>query len=104
MHQVVVFLIVITGLVFISSQLILGQSSHSNTENKIKVPSHLDIESKSTQQEMAAIKNETSNSTNATGQVSSNTNSTNYPNQSLKETTNGNISSSLILANNSANF
>ena len=82
MHQGVVFFIIMTGLVFISSQLILGQSNISNTENKIKVPSHLDIESQSTRQEMAAINNSVSNSTNSTAEVYNATNNTNNSNQS----------------------
>ena len=88
-HTIVVFLITSIGLVYISSQLILGQSNISNTENKIKVPSHLDIESQSTRQEMAAINKSASNSTNATEQAHNETNITNNSNQSLHEFANG---------------
>ena len=103
MHPFLVFLALGIGLIYVSSQLILGQSNLSNTGNKVKVPSHLDIESKSTEQEMAAIRNSSSNSTNATEQVSNNS-TNNATSQSLQEFTNGTINGSGIFTNRSANF
>ena len=90
------------GLIFVSSQLILGQSNITNSENKIKVPSHLDIESQSTQQEMSAIKNEPPISMNITQQVSNKTNSTDKSNQS-QVSTNGTINATEIIANQASN-
>lgn len=55
----------------------------------MKVPSQLDIESQTTEQEMANINNSPSNSTNVTEQVPNETNITNNSNQSLQELTNG---------------
>ena len=103
MHFFPVFIAISIGLIYLSSQLILGQSNLSNTGNKVKVPSHLDIESKSTEQEMAAIGNSPSNSTNSTGQLSSNS-TNNATSQSLQEFTNGTMNGSGIFANRSANF
>jgi hypothetical protein len=71
--------LLLTGLFCISIQLVYAQYNSSNTTNKMKVPGQLDIESQSTQQEMAAINNSVSNSTNATQQES------NISNQSLQE-------------------
>lgn len=103
MHLFLVFLAISIGLIYISSQLILGQSNLSNTGNKVKVPSHLDIESQSTEQEMAAIRNSPSNSTNTTGQLSNNS-TNNATSQSLQEFTNGTMNGSGIFTNRSANF
>lgn len=103
MHPFLVFLALGIGLIYVSSQLILGQSNLSNIGNKVKVPSHLDIESKSTEQEMAAIRNSSSNSTNATEQVSNNS-TNNATSQSLQEFTNGTLNGSGIFTNRSANF
>jgi len=92
-HSVIVFVVIGIGVVFIFSWV---QSNFLNAENKIKAPNHLDIESQSTKQEMAAINNSASNSTNATEQASNETNIVNNSNQSLQAFTNGTVNCSAI--------
>ena len=92
-HSVIVFVVISIGVVFIFSWV---KSNFLNAENKIKAPNHLDIESQSTKQEMAAINNSAPNSTNATEQASNETNIVNNSNQSLQAFTNGTVNCSAI--------
>lgn len=93
LYAVMLFAIFLTYPAFNPS---FGQTNISDATNKMKVPSHLDIESQSTQQEMSAIKNEPPNSTNVTEQIPNKTISTNDSNQSL-QFTNGTVNVTEII-------
>jgi hypothetical protein len=47
----------LTGLFCMSTQVVSAQTNNSNSTNKMKVPSQLDIESQTTEQELANINN-----------------------------------------------